>query len=201
MLGCAKAAQTEGWYGGVAAGESAVHIADRDWDDGTLVNDKLKNKGVAYKIIAGYRFTPHLDVELSYMHLADTRFTAFEPGVLSSVWQSGSVTGRAEAKGMNLEGVLAWPFKQRFALFVKGGIFMWDTTMVSAPTVSGGTLTLGDVLTAYDDGMSVIYGVGGDLRFRGDWHARLEWEHTTVRFAGIMDRGVDFPSLGVTLDF
>jgi hypothetical protein len=30
---------------------------------------------------------------------------------------------------------------------------------------------------------------------------RVAWEHATVRFAGTMDRGVDFPSLGVTLDF
>jgi len=44
-------------------------------------------------------------------------------------------------------------------------------------------------------------GAGAELRVYRQWRVRLEWEHATVRFASTLDRGVDFPSVGVTLDF
>ena len=200
-FGSTAAAQQAGWFGGVSAGKSTVHITADDWDDGTLVNKNLKDEHVAYKIIAGYRFTPHFDLELSYMKFGDIKFTAFEPGTSPSIWQAGPVSGKAEAKGMGLEGVLAWPFKKRFAVFAKGGILMFDTTMISNPTLAGGTLALSSEQVLHDDGIRFIYGAGADMAFAPQWRMRLEWEHATVRFAGTMDRGVDFPSLGVTLDF
>jgi opacity protein-like surface antigen len=199
--GPAAAAQQEGWYGGLSMGKSAVHVSARDWDDGTLTNDQLEHNGVAYKIIAGYRFKPRLALELSYMQFGDSRFTAYQPGTSPSLWKPGQVFGRAKAKGVSLEGVLALPFKNRYAAFVKGGLFMWDTTMLSNPTLAGGTLALSDQQVLHDDGINLIYGAGAEMRFNHQWHARLEWQHTTVRFASIKDRGVDFPSLGVTLDF
>lgn len=199
--GADAASWQEGWYGGISAGKSNVHITAEDWDDGTLVNKNVINEHVAYKIIAGYRFTPHFDMELSYMRFGDTKFTAFEPGTSPSIWQAGPVTGKAEAKGMNLGGVFVRPFKKRYAVFAKGGIFMFDTTMISNPTVAGGTLALSSEQVLHDDGVRFIYGAGADMEIAPQWRMRLEWEHATVRFAGTMDRGVDFPSLGVTLDF
>ena len=199
--GTAAAAQQEGWYGGVSAGQSTVDIAAKDWDDGTLIRKNVKNEHVAYKVIAGYRFTPHFDLELSYMRFGDTKFTAFEPGTSPSIWQTGRVSGKAEAKGVSVEGVLARPFKERYAVFAKGGILMWNTTMTSNPTLSGGTLALSPERVLHDDGVQFIYGAGAEMRFPRQWRMRLEWEHATVRFAGTLDRGVDFPSLGVTLDF
>ena len=78
---------------------------------------------------------------------------------------------------------------------------MWNTTKLSDPTLAGGTLALSDQQVLHDDGINLIYGVGAEMRFYQIWHARLEWQHASVRFASTMERGVDFPSLGVTLDF
>jgi opacity protein-like surface antigen len=199
--GAAAAAWQEGWYGGVSGGKSSVDITAKDWDDGTLIRKNVKNEHFAYKVMAGYRFTPHFDLELSYMRFGDIKFTAVEPGTSPSLWQTGRVSGKAEAKGVSLEGVLSRPFKERYAVFAKGGILMWDTTMVSNPTLSGGTLALSPEQVLHDDGVQFIYGAGAEMRFPRQWRLRLEWEHATVRFAGTMDRGVDFPSLGVTVDF
>ena len=190
-----------GWYGGVAAGSSNVGLGTGDWDDGTLINQSIRNESFAYKVTAGYRFTPYIGGELSYLHFGDTKFSAYEPGTAPSIWQTGNVFGRARAKGMSLTGVLFLPYRDRFALFARGGAFMWDTTMFSRPTLAGGTLALSDEQTLHDDGIRLIYGAGIDLRVYRRWHMRAEWEHTTVRFASTMNRGVDFPSLGVTLDF
>lgn len=199
--GSAAAAGQAGWYGGVAAGRSKVGLRTGDWDDGTLTNIALENESFAYKVIAGYRFTSYVGGELSYLHFGDTKFSGYEPGTTPSIWQTGDVFGRARAKGMSLTGVLFLPYRDRFALFARGGVFMWDTTMFSRPTLAGGTLALSDEQTLHDDGISLIYGAGVDLRVYRRWHVRAEWEHTTVRFASTMNRGVDFPSLGVTLDF
>jgi len=85
-------------------------------------------------------------------------------------------------------------------LLARGGILMWNTSMYSNPTLSGGTLALSDQQVLHDNGVRFIYGAGVSVRVYRRWHMRLEWEHATVRFASTMDRGIDFPSLGVTLD-
>lgn len=200
-LGPVAAAQQGGWYGEVAAGASSVDLSIRDWDDGTLAKQDINNESTAYKVLTGYRFTRHFAGELSYLHFSDTKFTGYEPGTVPSLWQSGNVFGKAQAKGMSLTGVLSRPFRDRFAVFAAGGILMWNTTMLSSPTLSGGTLALSDQQVLHDDGIGFIYGAGADLRIYRQWRVRVEWEHATVRFAGTMHRGVDFPSLGVTLDF
>jgi len=190
-----------GWYGGAAVGTSTVDLTTKDWNDGTLTKQDINNESVAYKLTAGYHFTPYFAGELAYTHYGDVKFTGYEPGVTPSIWKSGDVFGRAEAKGMGVSGVLSWPAGKRYALFARGGIFLFNTTMISNPTLSGGTLALSDRQIIHDDGVRFLYGAGMELRVYRQWRVRAEWEHATLRFAGTMDRGVDFPSLGVTLDF
>ena len=190
-----------GWYGGAAVGASSVDLTARDWNDGTLTKQDINNESVAYKVTAGYHFTPYFAGELAYAHFGDVKFTGYEPGVTPSIWKAGNVFGRAEAKGMEVSGVLSWPAGKRYALFARGGIFLFNTTMISNPTLSGGTLALSDRQITHDDGVRFLYGAGAELRVYRQWRLRAEWEHATVRFAGTKDRGVDFPSLGVTLDF
>jgi opacity protein-like surface antigen len=201
MIEGAAAAQQEGWYGGASLGVGTVKVERTDWDDGTLSGVALDNRGVAYKIIAAYRFAPMFSLEGSYNHFGDAKFSGVEPGTVPSIWKTGPVSGRAAVKGMTVQAVGMWPFKERYGLFAKGGLFMWNTTLVSSPTLSGGTLALSDVSIQHDNGISWLYGAGAEVRFRGRWHARLEWEHSTVRFAGTEERGVNISSLGVTFDF
>jgi opacity protein-like surface antigen len=196
----AVAAQQRTWYGGIAVGESRTDMTTRDWNDATLSRKELNNKSAAYKLTAGYQFTPHLAGELSYVHFGDTKFNGYEPGTTPTFWQTGNVYGRALAKGMSLTGVASWTFHDRLTLLARGGILMWNTSMYSNPTLSGGTLALSDQQVLHDNGVRFIYGAGVSVRVYRRWHMRLEWEHATVRFASTMDRGIDFPSLGVTLD-
>lgn len=202
----AAASRWEGWYGGIAAGVDKVDVTNRDWNDGTLTNRDIQKRGPALQALVGYHYTRYLSVEVAYTHFADSKFSAFEPNTVSSLWQQGPVFGEARAKGVGVDGVLDWPFfKDRFALLAKGGLFFWTTTMISRPTVAGGTLALGDEQYVHDDGVGWLYGVGAEMRLERRWHIRLEWEHTTVGFEGAFANGrdvnVDFPTLGVTLDF
>lgn len=202
ILGRAAASPLDGWYGGAAAGMSTVHLTADDWNDGTLSTAKIDNRNIALKAIAGYHISHELAVEISYIHLGNVNFSGFEPGNAPSIWLPGTVFGRATAQGVSLASVLAYPFfKDRFALFAKGGIFMWTSVMKSNPTLSGGTLALGTERDINDDSISWIYGAGAEVRAGKKWHVRLEWEQTTVRFAQTITRVVDLPSLGVTLDF
>jgi opacity protein-like surface antigen len=202
MIGCAAAAQTQGWYGGASVGMGTVKVDKNDWDDGTLIATSLDNENVTSKIIAAYRFMPALSVEGSYIKFGDAKFGGIEPGTTTTtIWKTGPVSGKAKVQGVTLQAVGTWHFKERYGLFAKGGLFMWNTTLDSNPTLSGGTLALSDDLIQNDDGVSWMYGAGADMRFRDRWHARLEWEHSEVTFANTKIRGVDFPSLGVTFDF
>jgi opacity protein-like surface antigen len=182
------AAQQPGWYGGLAAGVSNVDMTTRDWNDATLAKKDLNTESLAYKVMAGYRFTPYFAGELDYLHFGDVRFSANETGTAPSFWQTGKVFGRAEAKGVSVTGVLSRTFRDRYTPFARGGILVWNTTTLSNPTLSGGTLALSDQQVLHDDGISLIYAAGAELRVYRQWRMRLE-------------RGVDFPSLGVTLDF
>lgn len=201
-IGSAFAAPPAGWYGGLSLGQSTIDVTTRDWDDGTLTGTQLNRAGIAYKVIAGYRFTRLLSVEGAYMHFADTTFSGNELLSTSTIWKPGPVMGESRAQGVSLQGVLTKPFlRERLAVFAKGGLFFWNTTKISRPTIAGGTLAIGDELYQHDDGVHWIYGVGAEVRFYEHWHVRLEWEHTMVGLAETDDRNVDLPSLGVTLDF
>jgi len=198
--GVAKAAP--GWYGGASVGQSSIDLTTRDWDDGTLTNTQLDKSSIGYKVIAGYRFTRLVSLEGAYMHFGKDKFGGIKPAsTVPSIWKSGRVSGETRVKGVSLEAVLGWPFfKDRLAVFGRGGMFFWNSTKKSRPTIAGGTLALGDELVEHDDGVSWIFGVGTEMRVYDKWHIRLEWEHTMVGFSGTVDRNVDFPSLGVTLD-
>ena len=200
-LAAKVSAQQVAWYGGIAAGMSTVDISTKDWDDGTLTNKQLKNKNFSYKITAGYHFTSHIAGELSYLHFGDSKFNAYEPGTVPSIWLTGNVYGTALVSGVSVTGMLSQSLSDRFSVFASGGTLFWNTTMTSQPTLSGGTLALSDKQVVHDDGIRFIYGLGADMRVNRQLHIRLEWEHTTVRFAGYMDRSVNFPSLGMTLNF
>jgi len=202
LFSSSAAAQHIGWYGGLSAGQGKMDLTTRDWDDGTLTNTKLDNEAIAYKVMAGYRFTSLLALEGGYVHFGDSKFSGVESQPTSTIWQPGPVSGEARTKGVTLQALLAWPFaKERFAMFAKGGLFFWNTTMISRPTIAGGTLALGDELVVHDDGVSWIFGAGAEMRLYDNWRIRLEWEHSMVGFSGTVDRNVNFPSLGVTLDF
>lgn len=201
IIASTASAQEVGWYGGIAAGMGTVDISTKDWDDGTLSNKQLKNKNFSYKVTAGYHFTSHFAGELSYLHFGDSKFNAYEPGTVPSIWLTGNVDGTAMVSGISVTGMLSQSLGKRFAVFASGGTFFWNTTMTSEPTLSGGTLALSNNQVIHDDGVRFIYGVGADMRVYRQLYIRMEWEHTTVRFAGNLDRGADFPSLGMTLNF
>jgi len=197
----AAAAQQNAWYAGAAAGVSRVDMTTSDWNNATLIDEDLNTQASAYKLTAGYHFLTHLAGELEYLHFGDVKFTAYETGAAPSIWQTGDVYGKAESQGVSVTGVASWPSAKRFAVFARGGILYWNTTMTSYPTLAGGTLALSEEQVIHDDGVNFIYGAGAEMRVYRQWHMRLEWEHTTVGLAGTMERGVDFASLGVTLDF
>ena len=201
IIASTASAQEVGWYGGIAAGMGTVDISTKDWDDGTLSNKQLKNKNFSYKVTAGYHFTSHFAGELSYLHFGDSKFNAYEPGTVPSIWLTGNVDGTVMVSGISVTGMLSQSLGKRFAVFASGGTFFWNTTMTSEPTLSGGTLALSNNQVIHDDGVRFIYGVGADMRVYRQLYIRMEWEHTTVRFAGNLDRGADFPSLGMTLNF
>ncbi|HHM05273.1 MAG TPA: hypothetical protein ENJ19_05965 [Gammaproteobacteria bacterium] len=195
-------AYAAGWYGGVAAGWGSIDITAADWNsDGTLADVSVGNSGPAYKFFAGYRFGRHLWLDVASVKLNDTSFQATATGSKPSLWRPGPVSGKTEATGVSVAPVFSWPFGKAAAVFVKGGLFFWDSKSQSGPALlTGGALT-GDVREVNEDGVSLTYGGGLEVRAYKALRLRGEWEHFRVGINRTGDKAVTLMTLGVTLRF
>lgn len=206
VCGAAPAAEIpQNWYMGISAGISTLNITPADWDDGSLTSGEVEESGVAYKVLAGYRYTPHLALELAYIRLGDSSFRGVASGRVPSVWEPGNVAGDTEAKGVSTEAVAGWTFGRRLNVYAKGGLFFWDSTVIYEPTIAATSVVddpdQSNRSVVHDDGVSFIYGLGADWRFYENWWLRAEWQQTTVGLVKTDEYTESFPSLGVLLNF
>lgn len=169
-------AQQPGWYVGGGAGISVTDLDEDFWSDNSVTSSELDNSGIGYNLYSGYRLHRHFALEVGYQRFADTEFTGFSNG-LSSIWVEGSIEGRTELQGITIQAVGLLPlFEGSLELFLKGGMFLWDTLAYYSETIN-------DIHRFNDDGGSLIGGVGAEMRMWGDWRLRGEVQITTVIFA------------------
>ena len=98
----------------------------------------------------------------------------------------------AEIDGFGISAVGTWPIDDKFSVFGKVGVFIWDLD------VSGtlGGAPIGSI--ADDDGSDLTYGIGAHYSFNETFAIRVEWE----RFDDIGDDiDGDFLSAGIVLSF
>jgi OOP family OmpA-OmpF porin len=124
-LGCLVAlpshAQDAGtFYGGAAIGRSQARI-DEDRISSGLLGSGLATsamsrdeKDTGYKLFGGYQLTPHFGLEAGYFKLGRFGFTA-------TTVPAGTLTGRIQLQGVNLDLVGTWPVTERFALLGRLG--------------------------------------------------------------------------------
>ncbi|MDH3670350.1 MAG: porin family protein [Gammaproteobacteria bacterium] len=148
----ASAAESN-WYVGAGTGSTDVDASALDDDSGQ-------------KFYGGYQFTDRYALEGGYTDLG-----SFDIDV-------PLVAGDVEVDGIQVAGVASFPLRDRFSIFGKAGIYMWDSD-VSVP-----------VLGSSDDGTDIMYGFGLNYG-AGNWGVRGEWEHFDA------DDDVDMLSVGV----
>lgn len=135
-----------------------------------------KDKGM--KVFGGIELYQHFNLEVSYVDLGSISASA------------GSLSVSSEADGLSLSGIGLIPLPgDVFFLTAKAGLFRWDLSSKLSGT--GGSLTVSD------NGIDLVYGVGGIAKFNERFGLRGEWEkYTSVGNENTTGQGeVEFISL------
>lgn len=159
----------QGGYIGAGVGLTTMDICD---DLGGLGFTNCDDEDTGIKIFGGYKFNPNFGVEASWVDL----------GEVSVAGPGGSASVAVDGFGLAAVGMI--PLNERFGVFGKVGLYMWD--------VSGGGLATG----ISDDGSDIMFGAGVNWNLTDRFGLRAEWE----RF-DIDGDDVDFLSIGAQLNF
>lgn len=139
----------------------------------------LDEDDTGFKVFGGYRPNKYLAFEGAIVILGD-----FGPADAFS------------KDGLSLELVGILPIGQRFELFGKAGLFLWEVSVDALCTPFGsGFVCVED--STLDDGTDATYGVGLQAYFTGAWSGRLEWQ----RFTDVGIDDVDLLSVNAIYGF
>jgi len=170
LLGAASgpaAAQGTGFYAGIGAGSTTTDFCDQ-----FIGLTSCDDKDTGFKIYAGNRVNANVSLEIGWVDLGE--ITATGPGG----------TARITVDGIQAAVLGIAPLNQRFHVFGKFGLYLWD----GKATAPG--------LTLSDDGTDIVFGLGLGWRLSKQVDLRAEWERFDVD-----DEGVDMLSVGLQLNF
>ena len=144
-------------------------IGQSDIDDqiatGLITGGSVDGTDTAFKIFGGYMFNRHFGLEAAYVDLGEASYSGNFIGL--------PVTGgRVEVSGVNISALGALPIGERFSVFGKIGLFMWDA---EASDTTGGV-----PFSAQQDGTDLSFGIGLGYHFTRSLGVRAEWEMFTT---------------------
>ena len=163
LLCFATTASAQGYFGG--------SLGKTDFDDdiaaGLITSGSVDGSDTGFKIFSGYRFTPHVAAEFSFVNLGTARYAG-------EFFGSAVTNGNIDLWGYNLAAVLSFPLGERFSVFGSLGIFLWESE-VSDFTAGTGTFT--ETVRGWDSGS---FGIGAAWSFARNLSARVEWEQFPI---------------------
>jgi OOP family OmpA-OmpF porin len=143
-------------YLGASVGASKF----RESCDGIPAGLSCDNKDVAWKVFAGYMFTPYVGIEGGYVDMG--KATLSGPGL----------SAEAKARGVELVGVVSFPITEQFAVYGKLGAIR-SKVRVSATAVGPGFAATG---SNSDTSTDFTFGLGAKYFITRNFAARLEWQ-------------------------
>jgi len=149
-------ALAEGWYTGLAVGQSK---ADINRSDLGLSTGTVDDKDTSFGAKLGYEFGRHLGVEASYNQLGKYNFNGTFAGV--------PVSGDAKARSYDVSVLGILPFTDRFAGYGRLG---YGRTMVDASASAQGFSG-----TASDWESEALYGAGLRMNIDKQWGVFTEY--------------------------
>jgi OOP family OmpA-OmpF porin len=156
LASAAGLSQDTGWYAGFNLGQSTV----KDFDcTGTTSCD---DKDTAWSIFGGYQFNKNFGVELGYVDLGK----ATQSGVVPLF---GSFSASFEVTGFEFSGVGTLPISERFSMYGKLGLFMWDLDVKGSSTLTG-------PVSLSEDGTDFTFGIGARYHFTKNLAVQLQWQ-------------------------
>ncbi len=152
-----------GFYAGASIGQATI--------DGCSGVNNCDDDDTAWKIFGGWELNPNIAFEAAYADFGEI---------------SGSIGGssvRTEADGWSLSAKGILPLNEKFDVFGKLGMIIWDVD-------GGGAASRGD-----DDGTDLMFGLGAQYMFNDQYGIVGEWEWYDI------DDDIDLFSIGALIKF
>ena len=161
----APAQSTPSFFFGGSLGQSDIDesiVAER----GLISSGSIEGKDNGFKIFGGGYFSPRFGAELAYVDLGEATYSG-------DFFGSAVTAGKVGIWGYNLAALVRFPLGERFSLFGKLGVFLWESEQSDltdgAPTSS--------TTRGWDGGS---FGIGVAWRFTDNLSARVEFEQFPV---------------------
>lgn len=194
--GIVRADENRGWYLGGSLGKTYYDLDNRDISEdiatsqftvNSISSDKTDN---GFKVFAGFQFNSHVNVELGYFDLGETDFTAL-------VNPEGSLYGKSEFKGINMDLIGSVPFTEKLSGFGLVGITYTERKdhFLPSEAIFVNNTSRSDKNTNPKIGLGLQYG------FTPSWAARFAVERYRLNDA-INEKGyADSVNLGLVYKF
>lgn len=191
------AADDSGWYGGLNIGQSRAKIDDARITSSlvgtggagfTSVSIDDDDRGTGFKLFGGYKFNRNFAVEGGYFDLGKFGFTA-------TTVPAGTLSGKIQLKGVNLDVVGILPITEKFSAFGRAGL-----NYAQARDSFGGTVAVPD-LSPSKRAMNYKFGAGLQYDFTESLGMRLEAERYRIDDAVGNKGDIDLFSVGVVYRF
>lgn len=172
--------------------------ADRSVSDTNIsvASSSLDNTDSAYKLQAGYQFTPNFAIEGGYVDLGELNYTAS----LNDILFAYKAKVKVDAKGWNIDAVGILPLNKYLSLFAKAGVI--DANVKNKTVVSYNYIgETSDTESSTD--IKPLFGIGASYSFNDNIAARIEVE----RYRNLGDKNttgegdVDLYSAGIAYKF
>ena len=161
----APAQSTHSFFFGGSLGQSDIDesiVAE----SGLISSGSIEGKDNGFKLFGGGYFSPRFGAELAYVDLGEAAYSG-------DFFGSAVTGGKVGIWGYNLAALVRFPLGERFSLFGKLGVFLWESEQSDltdgAPTSSS--------VRGWDGGS---FGIGVAWRFTGNLSARAEFEQFPV---------------------
>ena len=194
------AAMADGWYWGLLLGGSRYNASNDGRDvisasfaqQGFPASTSASDNPVAAGFSFGYHFNPNFALEFGYLDLGEAR------SIVSNVPpNTGSYDNHVDAYGDTIEAIGAIPISDSFALFAKGGFFLYGVDSHSFGP--GGPQFDSVSRSTYDLGVGASFGLNdytslrvgytrfhnvGDPEFLGEGPVGLTYAQLVFNFGG-----------------
>jgi OOP family OmpA-OmpF porin len=161
----APAANAGGWYVGGSVGQTSADLGGSvNPGPGISVDDS----DTGFKVLGGFNIMKFLAVEAAFVDVGQVSVDGTVQGIGSSV--------TAEADGFAVEALGIFPFANKFEVFAKAGLYLWD-----------GDVAISGVGSFGDDGTDPTFGLGFGWNAFNRGQVRVEAERYTLDFVGDVD--------------
>jgi len=189
LLGClvlapAARADDSGLYVGAGIGQSEVGVSQEEARQrveastgDTVTSMSFDQKDTSFHVRVGYAFNPTFALEAAYYEFGDTRSEV----VAEVLDPQAFVEAMADAFPSNVHGPalvarLSWPFAERWAVHLRGGVISWKSD-IDAEIISGGS----GRFKASRDGEDLIWGAA--LAWRPSERLAVSLEFTQAQIS------------------